>query len=230
MNLNNKIKFFLEELLYKIFKKIKYKIFINSELSGDRDIEWSFVAANIGSGPGRALDFGCGESYLGLIAAQAGYEVISLDLGRVVRPYFHPKLQFRQRDILNIDFPEESFALIINCSSIEHVGLAGRYGVKENRSDGDIEIMAKMRLILKLGGRMLLTIPVGKDAIFPPLHRVYGKERLSKLLENFVIEKEEYWVKNNQNKWIQVEESIALSKDSNQNLYGLGCFVLRPKN
>ena len=230
MNLNNKIKFFLEELLYKIFKKIKYKIFINSELSGDRDIEWSFVAANIGSGPGRALDFGCGESYLGLIAAQAGYEVISLDLGRVVRPYFHPKLQFRQRDILNIDFPEESFALIINCSSIEHVGLAGRYGVKENRSDGDIEIMAKMRLILKPEGRMLLTIPVGKDAIFPPLHRVYGKERLSKLLENFVIEKEEYWVKNNQNKWIQVEESIALSKDSNQNLYGLGCFVLRPKN
>jgi len=200
-------------------------------LNGDRDIEWSFVASHIGLGPGRVLDFGCGHSsYLGLIAAEAGYEVTSLDLETVNWLYSHPHLKFHQGDIFSFNFPEKSFELIINCSSIEHVGLAGRYGVKENRSDGDIEIMAKMRLILKPEGRMLLTIPVGKDAIFPPLHRVYGKERLSKLLENFVIEKEEYWVKNNQNKWTQVEESIALSKDSNQNLYGLGCFVLRPKN
>jgi len=202
-------------------------------LNGDRDVEWSFVAANIdiSSAAGRALDFGCGSSsYLGLIAARAGYEVVSIDLEPVNWFYFHPYLKFYQGDILNFNFPEKSFELIINCSSIEHVGLAGRYGVKKEDPNGDIKTMRKMRKILEPQGRMLLTIPVGQDAIFPPFHRIYGKNRLPKLLENFIIEKEEYWVKNDQNKWVLTDRLTALDTIPKENFYGLGCFVLKPKN
>lgn len=199
-------------------------------LRGDRDIEWSFIAANIGLGPGKALDLGPGpSSYLGLIAAQAGYKVTSLDLSPVSWFYCHLNLQFRQGDILKIDFSEQSFNLIINCSFVEHVGLSGRYGVKEKRLDGDIEAMAKLKELLKSEGRMLLTIPVGQDAIFSPLHRIYGKERLPKLLENFIVEKEEYWIKNNLNQWILTDRLAALEKITNKTFYGLGCFILRPK-
>jgi hypothetical protein len=74
---------------------------------------------------------------------------------------------------------------------------------------------------------MLLTVPVGRDAVFPPLHRVYGSERLCKLLDGYVVEKEEYWVKNIQNAWILTDKQVALAREAQPRLYGLGCFVLK---
>ena len=76
---------------------------------------------------------------------------------------------------------------------------------------------------------MLLTIPIGQDVISPPLHRVYGKRRLPKLLDGYIIEKEEYWIKNDKNRWILTEKSKALDLEPNRNFYGLGCFVLQAK-
>jgi hypothetical protein len=55
--------------------------------------------------------------------------------------------------------------------------------------------MAKMRQLLKHGGKMLLTIPVGQDALYPSSHRVYGRERLPRLLDGYIVEKKEYWIK-----------------------------------
>jgi len=225
------LKWFLRRVIGNLGKKlIRFLESGSINLSGDRDVEWSFVTANISPASGQALDFGCGESYLGLIAAQAGYKVISLDLQPIKWPYCHPNLQFQQEDILDVDFPEGSFDLIINCSSIEHIGLAGRYGQRENYLDGDLEVMTKMRRLLKTTGRMLLTIPIGKDAVFPQLHRVYGKERIQKLLKDYTVEKKEFWIKNNKNKWVLSEESVALEKVPREDFYCLGCFILRPKS
>lgn len=199
-------------------------------LKGDRDIEYSWIVAHLPEAFGEALDFGCGPgSYLGLIAARHGFKVTAVDLEKVNWPYFHPNLKFIQGDFLKIDFPSKSFDLIINCSSIEHMGLAGRYGIKENRPDGDLEAMAKMKLVLKPEGKMLLTIPVGQDAVFTPLHRVYGKERLPKLLEGYTIERKEYWIKNDKNQWILADEITALNVKPNPHFYGLGCFVLQAR-
>lgn len=228
---------YLPGWLYRMLQALKYKLKPTCDtcrrvnLLGDRDIEWSWVAAHIGQGPGKAIDFGCGPgSSLGLIAACAGFEVTAVDLGSVNWHYIHHNLKFRQGDILKLDFPDQSVDLIINCSAIEHVGLAGRYGVTKNRPDGDLEAMARLRELMKPGGGvMLLTIPVGQDAIFPPLHRVYGEKRLPKLLEGYVVKKKEYWVKDEKNCWVSVEESVALSRMPRKDLYGLGCFVLRTK-
>lgn len=74
---------------------------------------------------------------------------------------------------------------------------------------------------------MLLTIPVGQDAIVVPLHRIYGSRRLPLLLNGFDIEAKDYWSKDGQNRWIPVDEEKALGQKLRPNCYALGCYVLR---
>ncbi len=207
-----------------------------SNLAGDRDIEWSWVSSQMPSGPGEALDFGPGGSFLGLTAAQRGFKVTAVDLEPVQWYYVHPTLQFIHGDILELSLPINHFDLIINCSTVEHVGLAGRYSVTENIPDGDLEAMARLRKLMKPGGVMLLTIPVGQDAVFAPYCRVYGVRRLPRLLEDYEIEEEAFWVKDNQNQWVLAEKETALKFKASagswnpfKNVYALGCFVLLAK-
>lgn len=197
------------------------------DLRGDRDIEWSWVAARIPPGPGRALDFGSGDSSLGLVAALAGYHVTAVDLGDVAWPYAHERLAFLRGDLLDLPLEEASLDLVLNCSAVEHVGIPGRYGVVEGRPDGDLAAMAKMRSLLRPGRPMLLTIPAGRDAVFPPWHRVYGPERLPRLLDGFAVESREYWLKDERNRWIASDEASVLRTPPERFRYGLGCFVLR---
>jgi len=229
MNILQSIFYKLEPILISFYRKLLQLPPPN--LEGDRHIEYSWIAAHIPDGPGYALDFGCGtSSYLGLIVAQRGFKITAVDLEKINWPYFHPNLKFIQDDFLKLDFPPKSFDLIINCSSVEHVGLVGRYGVTEDVSDGDLLAMKKLSDLLKKDGLMFLTIPIGKDIVVKPYHRVYGKERLPKLLQGFVIIKEEYWTKNNQNKWIKTTKEYALNYESpHKHFYNLGCFILQPK-
>jgi SAM-dependent methyltransferase len=226
-------------MLYRIFLKVKpylkilKKLYLKisepptPNLKGDRDIEYSWIAANMPEGPGEALDFGSGPSYMGLIAVRKRFNVTAIDLEHVKWFYKHPNLKFIQGDIFKLEFPPAYFDLIINCSTIEHVGLAGRYGITESRPDGDIEAMKILKTILKPNGIMLLTIPVGKDKVFAPLHRVYGQGRLPKLLDGWKVLKKEFWIKDNQNCWVCVDESVALNEKPTEYYCGLGLFVLQ---
>ncbi len=115
------------------------------------------------------------------------------------------------------------------------VWLAGM-GVSEAKPDGDLEAMARLRDLMKLRGTMLLTVPAGQDTVYPPWHRVYGNERLPRLIEGYDIEKEAFWVKDEQNRWQLAERQVALnyktaagSWNPLQNIYAFGCFVLRSR-
>ncbi len=227
--------------LYRPLSWVKHKTFplkasnqVIPNLAGDRDVEWAWIASQMPSGPGEALDFGNGGNNLALLAAQRGFNVTAVDLESVRWHYIHPLLCFIQGDILNLSLPKKHFDLIINCSTVEHVGITGRYGVTENCSYGDIEAMKRLRHFMKTDGLMLLTIPVGHDAVFPPLHRIYGAQRLPKLLEGYRIKEEAFWVKDDQNHWVLCNRNTALNFHASagslnplQNVYGLGCFVLR---
>lgn len=202
-------------------------------LLGDRDVEWAFVAAHLPDAPGRVLDFGPGGSALSLVAAEAGFAVTAVDLEAVQPPYVHPAIEYLRGDILQLDLAG-GFDVVINCSTVEHVGLPGRYGVTEENVVGDLEAMARLQALMKPAGRMLLTVPVGRDAVFAPLCRVYGDERLPRLLEGFRIDVERYWVKDTSNRWIPAARDTALafepwagSPDPLQSIYALGCFVIR---
>ncbi len=239
-----RVPIYVPEFLYALLRKWKHNIAASlrqgralKNLLGDRDIEWSWVASQMPPGPGKALDFGCGASYLALIAAQRGFKVTALDLEAVRWPYLHPRLRFVQGDILDLPLPAQNFDLSINCSTTEHIGLGGRYGVIEKSPDGDLEAMARLRTVMKPDAVMLLTIPVGQDAIFAPLHRVYGKSRLPRLLEGYIVEEEAFWMKDEDNRWVQCTKEKAMGSEASANYlhplksdYGLGCFVLRTPN
>lgn len=195
-------------------------------LKGDRDVEYSWIADHLPAGPGEALEFGCGDSWMGLLAARKGFSVTAVDLTQVSELYTHPRLMFVKDDIFKMDLAADRFDVIINCSSIEHVGLAGRYDIAEMRPEGDIEAMGILKRALKPGKNMLLTIPVGRDKVFPPLVRIYGRERLPRLLEGWRIVEHEYWVKDRQNLWNCVPEAVALDREPLDYCHGLGLFVL----
>jgi SAM-dependent methyltransferase len=231
--------------LFPVLQRIRHALFrpaakpatVDSQgpnLEGDRDIEWSWVSANMPIGAGQAFDFGTGESNLAFQAALRGFEVTSIDLGSTIRIYSHPKVRYIQADLLTKDLPMGSYELVINCSTVEHVGLSGRYGVTDHRSDGDLEAMKKLLRAMKPGGIMLLTIPVGLDQVFAPLCRVYGDKRLPLLLKGYSILKEEYWQKKNSNSWSPCPRTEALQFQASagswnylHNIYALGCFMLQ---
>ena len=178
-------------------------------------------------GPGEALDFGAGHSHLGLAAARKGFSVTAIDLLSIRWYYQHPRLRFVQRDIFDLHLAANHFDLIINCSSIEHVGLAGRYGVSESLPNGDIDAMKRLKELLKPGKLMLLTIPVGKDKVISYRHRVYGIDRLPVLLDGWQLIKEEFWAKDENNIWNSVDKTVAISRVPTDHYYNLGLFILQ---
>ena len=220
--------------LWRLKHAVRGKRRTGPDLSGDREVEFSFIAGHLPDGPGRAFDFGCGSTSLSLMAAERGFDVVAFDREPQTFPWRHPRIIFRHGDLLHTDFPDAQLDLIINCSAVEHVGLTGRYGVTNGDSDGDLHAMARLRAMLRPTGIMLLTIPCGRDAVFSPLHRVYGRERLPRLLEGFGAEEEAYWIKDSENCWVQCGKETALDFHPTADLThpvlcscALGCFVLR---
>jgi hypothetical protein len=200
------------------------------DLSGDRDVEWSWIAGNLPECPGRVLDFGPSSAASGLIAAFKGGDVLGLDLEVQPRsPYVHPQLSLRQGDLLTYDFGTERFDTIINCSTVEHVGLFGRYG-SGDVPDGDLQAMQRMRALMRgPESRMLMTIPVGVDGVFAPAHRVYGPTRFPKLTAGFSIIREMYFRKPQEDqRWKATSRENAFMVPSSASFYALGLFVLAP--
>ena len=195
-------------------------------LAGDRDLEWTFVQARLSDGPGRSLDFGADTGLLSLAAAQRGHDVVALDRLDIRGDVEHPGVTRVVADILDRPLEGERFDQIINCSSVEHVGLAGRYGSSE-APDGDLDAMAILAERLAPGGRHILTVPVGRDLICAPQHRIYGTERLPRLLEHHSVVEEQYWHKD-AGAWRPTDRDTALAVAGSRSFYALGLFVLGP--
>jgi len=194
------------------------------DLAGDRWVEWSFVMARLAEGDGRTLDFGADIGFLSLAAAQRGHDVVALDRLPSALDFAHPRVRHVQADILDRPLAGERFDQIVNCSSVEHVGLGGRYG-SGSATDGDLEAMAVLRERLAPGGRMLLTVPVGRDGVHAPVHRVYGEQRLPRLLDGFRADETQFWAKQD-GAWRAVDRAVALGVAGSASFYALGLFVL----
>jgi 2-polyprenyl-3-methyl-5-hydroxy-6-metoxy-1,4-benzoquinol methylase len=197
-------------------------------LMGDRDIEHSWILSRIGNGPGKALEVGCGDSMLlSLTAAQRGYDMLAMDRERHEYPSIAKGVTFKLVDLLEESFSQNYFDLIMVCSTIEHIGLPNRYQVVSPSPEGDLIVMEKLHGAIEPDGRLLLTLPIGLDAVFAPYHRVYGEVRLPRLLKGWSIAEEIYWVKQPTNQWLSVSRQEALLRPGSSHHYGLGCFVLR---
>jgi SAM-dependent methyltransferase len=193
-------------------------------LEGDRWVEWSFCMARMADGEGTTMDFGADLGFLSLAAAQRGHNVVALDREDIPLLYSHPRVTRVTADILDRPLADRRFDQIVNCSSVEHVGLGGRYGSGDEQ-DGDIEAMGVMADMLAENGRMIITIPVGRDGVFAPQHRIYGEGRLPRLFERYEPLEEQYWAKDGA-EWKPVDKAIALATEGSESFYSLGLFVL----
>lgn len=195
---------------------------------GERDVEWAWTLAHVHRGQGRVLDFGSGNGMLALGASFAGNHAVAVDLEHEQYLFRGHDIEYVQGDFNELELEPRSFDQIINCSSIEHVGLSGRYGSPDD-ADGDLRAMAKMAELLKPEGDMVLSIPVGVDAVYAPWHRVYGEQRLPRLLERWEIRKEAYWAKREAEQYEPVTREEALADEGSPTYYALGLYVVTPR-
>ena len=141
---------------------------------GERNVEWTFLSAEMPLGPGEALEFGCEQGYLSLLAACRGFHVTANDLENQSFAWKHSQVDFVQGDFLKLDAPGiiSIWRLIVlrsNTSASPAV-----YGITREEEDGDIEVMGKLADVLKPGGTLLMTAPCGIDSVMSPWCRVYG--------------------------------------------------------
>ncbi len=161
---------------------------------------------------GKVLDVGCTDSsnMVPLTLASLGWKVHGIDNRQF--KFQHPNFHFTQGDIRNAPFPDNFFDCVCAVSTIEHIGLKGRYGATEADPEGDIEAVREIARVLVPGGTFLLTVPYGRGQLVKPLHRVYDKTGLRRLFSQWKIEGEIYYTLE-QGNWIVVPEEVAAQKD-----------------
>jgi SAM-dependent methyltransferase len=213
--------------LQRAAEKIRTRGDSGPTLTGDRDIEWSWVASRLRREPGRVLDFGPGQGFLTIAAALLGHEVVAVDLEPRQFRFDHPKVRYVQGDFNQVELERDSFDQALVCSTIEHVGLAGRYGSSAKEEEADLAAMRRLATLLRPEAEVLVTLPVGRDGVFPPYHRVYGEDRLPSLLEPFDVVEQQYWAKVDSGLWSPVDRRRAVTEEGSARYYALGLLRLR---
>lgn len=209
---------------------------ISEKIVNERSIEYSFVFMNMGKPPATTLDIGCSGSDFPIALAAQGFDVYGIDL----RDYHikNPTFRFIKGDIISTPLPDNFFDVITAISTIEHLGMSGRYGVKEDIPSADKNAIKEIKRIIKKNGRFIITVPYGRFTILKPWHKVYDDKNLEKLITNFSVLKEKYFVRNRTGCWISTTKEaaskivpyvIAKSGIVLIHQYALACLVLKLK-
>jgi SAM-dependent methyltransferase len=197
------------------------------DLNGEKALDWGWCITQLPQTPKqRVLDIGCAQAPITPAAIMLGHEVTGIDID--ILSYSLPGLTFIGVDFMEADLGDKRFDIVVLSSVVEHIGLVGRYGQRDI-PDGDLGAMRKVLSVLKPDGRLILTIPIGRDLIFQPWHRIYGEERLPQLLRGFLIEREQYYWKPLHDTWRITAKADALQVDQKGLCYALGQMVLTPE-
>lgn len=122
-------------------------------------------------------------------SANPWYEAVALEFGVKTcdvieysdRISFDPRINY----IKPVNQYSKTYDIALSISSFEHDGL-GRYGDPIN-PNGDLVAMHNAKKIIKPGGLLFLSVPVGKDKICFNVHRIYGKHRLPLMLKGWSV-------------------------------------------
>lgn len=101
----------------------------------------------------------------------------------------HPRI--RTLTVAQSESTDVEADVAVSLSSFDHDGL-GRYGDPLD-PEGDLRAMQHAWRALRPGGRLLLSVPVGPDALVWNLHRRYGAARLPLLLRGWAEEGRVGW-------------------------------------
>ena len=160
----------------------------------------------------RILDVGGADSRLSKWLSEEGFDTYVID----IREDDYGSAKFIKANILEHDFPEEFFDIIVAVSTVEHVGL-NCYGQKIEDPDGDIKTMEKLKRWLRTEGLLILTVPYGRPHHPPWFERVYNPSNLWRLqLDDMDIIERRFYCYNprDPNNYIECLEIEALLTDA----------------
>ncbi|MBU1998202.1 MAG: class I SAM-dependent methyltransferase [Candidatus Omnitrophica bacterium] len=220
---------FLSKAGIGIFQKVFPEYFAKEPLApSDRYVEYPFVIKNLPKPPARVLDVGCSGSFFPLLLASFGYESYGVDN----RPYpilnkiKFPNFTFIQSDIRKTSFADSYFDAVTAISTIEHIGIGGRYGMKDDL-EGDANAVKEIIRILKPKGVALITVPFGKSQIIRPHMRVYDEIGIKRITDGLNIELAQYYVQDSTGDWCFCSINEAHGVDIKLDRYPLCCVKLK---
>ncbi len=212
---------------YSYFFNTPIRFDIHDWYTNERIVEIAFVHKNMPiDGHGKCvLEFGCSRSDLAIQLASLGYEVVGIDLRHY--PFSHPRLNFHQKNILQFE-EERKFDFITAISTLEHIGL-GAYGEDHNQSDL-YRVISKLQKLLKLDGKIIFTVPIGKSYKDEFL-RSFTNDEILKLFNELKLTNQAFFYRRAYKYWnpcnIESTKNISNAR-SDRGLTGIncvGCFV-----
>lgn len=187
-----------------------------------RMIEYSFVIGKLASlEKGRVLDVGCVArlNFLPATLASIGWEVYGIDVRQF--NFRFPNFHFVLGDITRTNFPDNFFNAVYAVSTLEHIGLSGRYGISNYDPQGDTKALREIRRILRGDGRLLVTLPCGKETRQTTLNRVYTRDSLGKLFSDWEIKDKIFYTQDNEGFWVPVVVEEVWGTETNKEAIAL---------
>jgi SAM-dependent methyltransferase len=194
----------------------------------DRYIEYPFVLSMLPKLPARVLDVGCAGSFFPLILAGIGYDSYGIDIRRysITNKIKHKNFEFRQESVLKTSFPPDYFDAACAISTVEHIGLSGRYGADDDAC-ADAKAIAELARIVKPGGALIITVPFGKAKIVRPYSRIYDSSGIANLTRGFKVDQERYYMQDADDDWFECACHDAAAIDATADRYPVCLLKLR---
>jgi len=213
----------------KIFARLFPEYFAKDPLAPtDRYIELPFAVRNLPKPPARVLDVGCAGSFFSLILAGFGYDTFAIDIRKyaIINRITYKNFNYCNESIIKTGFSDNYFDAITSISTVEHIGLSGRYGIAEDES-GDRAALEEMKRILKTNGTIILTVPFGRAKTIKPFSRIYDGNRIRQLIGALKIEIEEYYMQDPNNDWYKCSKQEAEEIDATGDRFALCLLKLK---
>jgi SAM-dependent methyltransferase len=141
---------------------------------------WAF-AKIVKNKPNRHVDIASKYQFSGFLSHFVRTEFI--DIQPVTAKY--PNLKVVRGDALSLPYKNNSVKSVSCLHVIEHIGL-GRYGDTVD-PEGAKKAAGEITRILSPGGRLYLSTPVGKEAVYFNAHRVFHPDKVRKMFSGLQL-------------------------------------------
>lgn len=128
-----------------------------------------------------------------------------------------PGLSSVAGNILDLSFPDDSIESLSCLHVIEHIGL-GRYGDPIDPK-GSVKAARELQRVLRPGGKLYLSLPVGRERICFNAHRVHSPDSVVKMFPQLKLDEFSYVDDQGQ---LRVHQILSAANNLE---YGCGLFV-----
>lgn len=122
-------------------------------------------------------------------------------------------------DLVALPFADNEIQSLSCMHTVEHVGL-GRYGDPMD-VNGDLKAIKELERVLSKGGNLLFVVPIGQSKIIFNAHRIYAYDQIIKYFSGLKLKEFSLITDSGFEKDFIVN---ATKEQSDQQLYGCGCF------